>query len=142
MIPIVGIRMGRPDYSGDVYIQPIPQLRGPLSTTVYRKEFFDVAPGQSVTFSDTFSPTHFIYVIDISSTTSNYFEFALIFDSNEYGFAGWGRITLYFPASYPITTFNAKITNRGVDYSNYIYCHYAILGVEQITPYFTPKPLP
>jgi hypothetical protein len=133
MKTIVGKKAGREDYSSDVFIQPIPQIRGPLSTTIYRKEFTNVGPGQSVTVDEIFSPSHWVFLVDVSASANIYFEFAWIIDGVEMGFTGWGRINIPLPASHPFSDFHLKITNRSDIPVDFIYCHYALLGVEKIT---------
>jgi len=140
-IKIVGKGIGRPDYTSDVFIQPIPQIRGPIHSTVYRKEIMDLAPGQSVTISETFSPAHYVYLAELSASANVYVELAFIIGGEDYPFRGWGNVTVPLPASYPFSNFNVRITNLSdITISRLIYCHYAVLGVEQIIPYiFVPK---
>jgi len=134
MIQITGTRVGRPDYSSDTFIQPIPQVRGTvISTTCYRKEFTDVAPGTSVSFSDNLSPAHNIYLIDITASANVYIDFVLQLSSQcKFGLGGWGRLTIPIPPSFPVSSFTVTITNKSNVTINITYCHYAtLLGTEQ-----------
>jgi len=134
--------VGKPDFSTDVFIQPIPQIRGPINTVMYKKEFENVGPNQMVSFTENFENPHYVYWMNVTATANVLIEVAINIGGIDYYFRGWGSVMIKFPASYPFQTLNVKITNLGnVIIDKITYNHYGVVGVEKIVPYSVPPPL-
>jgi len=128
--------VGKPDFSTDVFIQPIPQIRGSINTVPYKKEFENVGPKQTVSFTENLENPHYVYWINVTATANVLIEVVITVGTQDFVFRGWGSVMIKFPASYPFQTLNVKITNLGnITVDKITYNHYGVIGVEKIVPY-------
>jgi len=141
-VKVIAKGVGKPDFSMDIFIQPIPQVRGPINTVMYKKEFENVAPNQTVSFTENFEYPHYVYWMNVTSTANVLIEVTIVIGGIEHYFGGWGGVMIKFPASYPFQTLNVRITNLGdVTIDKITYNHYGVIGIEKIVPYSVTPPL-
>jgi len=131
---------GRADYSRDIQISSIPQIRSYQEVAKYIEEF-SIPAKDSTEFSAEFDYAHFIFNMFIS-IDANVLISANI-DSEGVGLldeTGYGRLVIPINASYPVDQITVEVTNHSNIDVNGAYTHIGIKGLEDIEPVVLAPP--
>jgi len=133
---IEALGMGRPDYTEDVEIQPIPVVRGYQEPARYEYEFDNIpASGEVEHTTDEFDYAHFIFDVMLSATANVLLEMEIYaMPENVIIFSGMGyqKIARRITGSFPADQIKIIVRNKGDADVSAIYWHSGVKGVEKI----------
>jgi len=131
---------GRADYSRDVQVSSIPQIRSYQKVAKHIEEF-SIPANDSTEFSAQFDYAHFIFNMFISVDANVLISVDI--DSEGVGLldeTGYGKLVMPINASYPVDQITVEVTNHSnIDVSG-IYTHIGIKGLEDIEPVILAPP--
>ena len=129
---ITGKGPGRPDYSMDIWVQPIPQIRGPIYVDTQVFEFTLPAKGEWKK-SIKFDSARFIYSVVASVSANVLIELYLESEGITVGWnRGYQKVELSYRSSIPVDEIDITVKNLStIDISGSLSI-YSVKGVEEI----------
>ena len=136
--------VGKPDYSDDIFVQPIPIIRGPISVEPL-VEKLTIGAGETKQIVKKWDTSRYIVYVKVSASKDIPLKVDMYYHETNilmWSDFGWGEIVIEWPTSRAISDLRVEITNLGEQEAEVIYNHLAVIGVEKLTPLYYRPPIP